>query len=122
MKFPPSFIERLRSHFLLSEVIGRRIPIKKHGREYQALCPFHNEKSPSFTINDEKGFFHCFGCAAHGDAIEFIKRYERLTYPETIEALAREAGIPLPRVTPEERHRADAEKTLLDVMEATCQW
>ena len=122
MKFPPSFIERLRSHFLLSEVIGRRIPIKKHGREYQALCPFHNEKSPSFTINDEKGFFHCFGCSAHGDAIEFIKRYERLTYPETIEALAREAGIPLPRVTPEEHRRAETEKTLHDVMEATCQW
>ncbi len=122
MKFPPSFIERLRSHFLLSEVIGRRIPIKKHGREYQALCPFHNEKTPSFTVNDEKGFFHCFGCSAHGDAIEFIKRFERLTYPETIEALAREAGIPLPTVTPEERKRAEAEKTLYDVMEAACQW
>jgi len=122
MRFPPSFIARLRSHFLMSEVIGRRIPVKKHGREYQALCPFHNEKSPSFTINDEKGFFHCFGCGAHGDAIEFIRRYERLSYPETIEHLAREAGIPLPQLTKEEVQREETAKTLYDVLEAACQW
>jgi DNA primase len=122
MRFPPSFIERLRSHFLISEVIGRRIPIKKHGREFQGLCPFHSEKSPSFTVNDEKGFYHCFGCGAHGDAIEFIKLYERLTYPETIERLARDAGIPLPERTPEDMRKAEAEKTLLGVMDAACQW
>lgn len=122
MRFSPSFIERLRSHFLLSELIGRRIPVKKHGREYQALCPFHNEKSPSFTINDEKNFFHCFGCGAHGDAIEFIKRHERLTYPETIERLAREAGIALPEPSREERQKTADEKTLYDVLEAASQW
>lgn len=122
MRFSPSFIERLRTHFLLSELIGKRIAVKKHGREYQALCPFHNEKSPSFTINDEKNFFHCFGCGAHGDAIEFIKRYERLTYPETIERLAREAGIALPEPSREERQKAQAEKTLYDVLEAASQW
>lgn len=122
MRFPPTFIERLRNHFLLSEVIGRRIPIKKHGREFQALCPFHNEKSPSFTINDEKGFYHCFGCAAHGDAIEFIKRYERLTYPETIEMLARDAGIALPEISPEQTRKFEQAKTLYDVIEAATQW
>src|SRR3954470_3605812 len=122
MRFPPSFIERLRSHFLMSEVIGRRMPLKKHGREYQGLCPFHNEKSPSFTVNDEKGFFHCFGCGAHGDAIEFIRKFERLSYPETIETLAREAGIPLSELTIEEVHRAETEKTIHDVLEAACQW
>lgn len=122
MRFPPSFLERLRSHFLISEVIGKRIPLKKHGREYQACCPFHNEKTPSFTVNDEKGFFHCFGCGAHGDAIEFVRKYERLSYPETIETLAREAGIPLPQETPEEKKRNEVEKTLYDVLEAACQW
>jgi len=122
MRFPPSFIERLRSHFLMSEVVGRRIPIKKHGREFQGLCPFHNEKSPSFTVNDEKGFFHCFGCGAHGDAIEFIRKFERLSYPETVETLARDAGIPLPQLTHEEVRKIEAEKTLYDVLEATCQW
>lgn len=122
MRFSPSFIERLRSHFLLSEIIGQRIALKKHGREYQALCPFHNEKSPSFTVNDEKNFFHCFGCGAHGDAIEFLMRHERLTYPETIEKLARDAGIPLPQETPEARQRAETEKTLAGVVEASCRW
>lgn len=122
MRFSPSLIERLRSHFLMSEVIGRRLPIKKHGREYHALCPFHNEKTPSFTINDEKAFFHCFGCGAHGDAIEFIRRFERLSYPEAIENLAREAGIEIEKSSPEERRKIEQEKTLYDVMEAAARW
>ncbi|MEQ1790296.1 MAG: DNA primase [Rickettsiales bacterium] len=122
MRFSPSLIERLRSHFLMSEVIARRMPIKKHGREYHGLCPFHNEKSPSFTVNDEKGFFHCFGCGAHGDSIEFIRRFERLSYPEAIENLAREAGIEIAKSSPEERRKVEQEKTLYDVLEVACQW
>ncbi len=122
MRFSPSLIERLRSHFLISEVISKRMPIKKHGREYQGLCPFHNEKSPSFTVNDEKGFFHCFGCAAHGDSIEFVRRFDRLTYPEAVESLAREAGIEIAQPTPAEQRRVEQQKTLYDVMEAACLW
>ncbi len=122
MRFSPSLIERLRSHFLMSEVIGRRMPIKKHGREYHGLCPFHTEKSPSFTVNDEKGFFHCFGCAAHGDAIEFVRRFDHLSYPEAVENLAREAGIEIAKPTPAEQRKIEQEKTLYDVMEAACQW
>lgn len=122
MRFPPSFIERLRSHFLMSEVIGRRIPIKKHGREFQGLCPFHNEKTPSFTINDEKGFYHCFGCGAHGDAIEFVRKFERLSYPETIETLAREAGMALPQLSHEEAHKIEQAKTQYDILEMATQW
>src|SRR5262245_40087720 len=117
MRFPPSFIERLRSHFLVSEIVGKRMPLKKHGREFQGLCPFHTEKSPSFTVNDEKGFYHCFGCGAHGDAIEFIRKYERLSYPESIETLAREAGLEMPRQTEAEVRKAETEKTLYDVLE-----
>jgi len=122
MRFPPSFIDRLRSHFLLSEVIGKRIAVKRHGREYHALCPFHNEKSPSFTVNDEKNFYHCFGCGAHGDAIGFLMQHQRLTYPEAVEMLARDAGIALPDISPEERKKAESEKTLYDVLDAACQW
>lgn len=122
MRFPPNFIERLRSHFLMSEVIGKRIPIKKFGREWKACCPFHNEKTPSFTINDDKGFYHCFGCGAHGDAIEFIRKYERLSYPEAVETLAREGGIPLPEVSPETIRKIEAYKVQHDVVEAACQW
>lgn len=106
----------------MSEVIGKRMAIKKHGREYQGLCPFHKEKTPSFTVNNEKGFFHCFGCGAHGDAIEFVRRFEKLSYPETLEKLAAEAGIPLPEVSPEQARRAEVERTLYDVLEAACQW
>jgi len=106
----------------MSEVIGKRIPVKKFGREWKACCPFHNEKTPSFTINDEKGFYHCFGCGAHGDAIEFIRKYERLTYPESIETLARDAGIPLPEVSPDTMRRIEAYKVQHDVVEAACLW
>src|SRR3954465_15633626 len=116
MRFPPSFITRLRSHFLMSEVIARRVPLKKHGREYQGLCPFHNEKSPSFTVNDEKGFFHCFGCAAHGDAISFVMKFDHLKYPEAIELLARDAGIPLPKPSEEEVRKTESDKTLYEVL------
>lgn len=122
MRFSPGLIERLRSHFLMSEVIGKRMQIKKHGREYHGLCPFHNEKSPSFTVNDEKGFFHCFGCAAHGDAIEFVRRFDRLSYPEAVESLAREAGIEIAKQTSAEQRKVEQEKNLFDVMEAACQW
>ena len=122
MRFSPNLIERLRSHFLMSEVISRRMQIKKHGREYHGLCPFHNEKSPSFTVNDEKGFFHCFGCAAHGDAIEFVRRFDRLSYPEAVESLARDAGIEIAKQTPDEQRKVEQEKTLYDVLEIACQW
>jgi len=106
----------------MSEVIGRRMTIKKHGREYHGLCPFHNEKSPSFTVNDDKSFFHCFGCGAHGDSIEFIRRFERLSYPEAVELLAREAGIEIAPPSPEESRKVAQAKSLYDVMEAACAW
>lgn len=122
MRFPPSFIERLRDQILVSEVVGKRIVIKKHGREYHACCPFHNEKTPSFTVNDEKGFYHCFGCGAHGDVIEFVRRHDKLTYPETIERLARDAGIALPELSREDTKKTERDKTLHDVLEAACVW
>jgi len=122
MRFPPSLIERLRSHFLMSEVVGKRVPLKKHGREYQGLCPFHNEKTPSFTVNDEKGFYHCFGCGAHGDAIEFLRKYDRLSYPEAVETLARDAGIALPKPSEEEFRKVESDKTLYEVLDAACKW
>src|SRR5882672_5082083 len=107
MRFPPEFIDRLRNHIPISEVVGKRVPIKRHGREFQALCPFHKEKSPSFTVSDEKGFYHCFGCGAHGDAIGFVMRSEALSFPDAVERLAREAGLPIPVSSPEERERTE---------------
>jgi DNA primase len=92
MKYPQSFIEEIRNRIRISELIGRNLPLRRAGREFHALCPFHKEKTPSFTINDEKGFFHCFGCGAHGDVIGFTMDYEHVGYREAVERLAGQAG------------------------------
>ena len=122
MAFPPSFLDELRQRVSLSGLIGRRVRLAKRGREHSGLCPFHNEKSPSFTVSDEKGFFHCFGCGAHGDAIGFAMRAENLSFPEAVERLAAEAGIEVPRASPEEAQRYKAQASLRDVTEAACAW
>lgn len=122
MRYPTEFIERLRDVMPISAVIGKRIPVRKHGREFQALCPFHKEKSPSFTINDDKAFYHCFGCGAHGDAINFIREYEGISYREAIERLASEAGVPLPAPTREESERERKRHTLEDILALAAQW
>lgn len=122
MKFPPAFLERLRSALPVSAVVGKRVPLKRHGREFQGLCPFHQEKTPSFTVNDDKGFYHCFGCGAHGDGLNFLMQYERLEYPQAIEALAREAGIALPAPEPGMREAESRLKRLYEVCEAAAVW
>lgn len=122
MKYPAVFLEQLRRVTSVSAVIGARLPVRRHGREFQALCPFHNEKTPSFTINDEKGFYHCFGCGAHGDAIGFIKEYEGISYKEAIERLAAEAGLALPQPTAEAVQEDKRRRNLQDVCELACRW
>ena len=122
MKYPQSFIEEIRNRVRVSEVIGRSIPIKRAGREYHALCPFHKEKTPSFTINDEKGFYHCFGCGAHGDVINYIKEYEHLGYREAIEKLAGMAGLAVPQPNRAEAEQYSREQSLQQVMEVVTGW
>src|SRR5260221_6068590 len=120
MAFPPEFLDELRARLSLADVIGRRVRLAKKGREWSGLCPFHNEKSPSFFVNEDKGFFHCFGCGAHGDVIGFSMRAGNLAFPEAVEALAGEAGLELPSISPEARARAGRQQTLHAVMEAAC--
>ncbi|HEX2114693.1 MAG TPA: DNA primase [Alphaproteobacteria bacterium] len=122
MAFPPRFLDEIRARLSCSEVIGRRVRLVRKGREHSGLCPFHNEKTPSFTVNDDKGFFHCFGCGAHGDVIGFAMRIDNLTFPEAVERLAGEAGLEMPRQTVADRARAEVETTLYDVVEAACAW
>ena len=122
MKYPQSFIEEIRARLRVSEVIGRAIPVKRAGREFHALCPFHKEKSPSFTINDEKGFFHCFGCGAHGDVIGFTMDFEHVGYREAIEKLAGQAGLSIPQPTRVEAEKFNREQSLQQVMEAVAGW
>lgn len=122
MRFPQAFIDRVKEHFLVSEVVGRQVSLRRHGREFLGLCPFHKEKTPSFTVNDEKSFYHCFGCGAHGDTITFIKETQGLSYPEAIERLAQEAGIVIPKPTAEEAAREKKIVGLHEVIETACQW
>jgi DNA primase len=122
MAFPPAFLEELRARLTLSSLVGRRTRLVKAGREYKACCPFHNEKTPSFYVNDDKQFFHCFGCGAHGDVIGFTMRADHLSFPEAIEKLAGEAGLDVPRMGPAEREKAERAKTLGDAVEAACVW
>ena len=95
-RIPPEFIDRLLAQIDIVDVIDKRVPLKKAGAEYQALCPFHSEKTPSFTVSPRKQFYHCFGCGAHGSAIGFVMAYDRLSFPEAVEDLAREAGLEVP--------------------------
>jgi len=94
---PESFIEELLGRADIVEVIERRVPLKRAGREYQACCPFHDEKTPSFTVSPQKQFYHCFGCGAHGSAIGFLMNYEGLEFVDAVEDLARHAGLEVPR-------------------------
>jgi DNA primase len=116
--FPPSFLDELRNRISLSGLIGRRVKLIRRGREFAGLCPFHHEKTPSFYVVEDKSFFHCFGCGAHGDAIGFAMRADNLDFIEAVERLAGEAGLVVPQATPQERERAQRQKTLLEATEA----
>ncbi|VAX08389.1 DNA primase [hydrothermal vent metagenome] len=95
-RIPQSFIDDLINRVDIVELVDNRVPLKKTGREYTACCPFHSEKTPSFTVSPAKQFFHCFGCGAHGTAVGFLMEYDHLSYPEAIEELARQAGLEVP--------------------------
>lgn len=120
MSLSPAFLDELRARTLLSAVISPSVKLIRAGREWKACCPFHNEKTPSFTINDEKGFYHCFGCGAHGDAIRFLTDARGLPFMDAVKELAGKAGLEVPAPDPQARERAERTSTLTDVM-ASCQ-
>ncbi|MET0136796.1 MAG: DNA primase, partial [Sphingobium sp.] len=122
MSLSPQFLDEVRARTTLSTLIGKTIKVQKAGREYKACCPFHNEKTPSFTINDEKGFYHCFGCGAHGDAIGWMTEQRGLAFMDAVKELADNAGLALPAPDPHAARRAEAAKTLHDVMAAAQAW
>ncbi len=117
MSLPPSFLEELRNRLPVSEVVGKHVRLVKAGREYKACCPFHHEKSPSFYVNDDKQFYHCFGCGAHGDVITFAMRQSGLTFPEAVENLAAQTGLAVPKSTPREREIYDRHKSAAQLLE-----
>ena len=122
MAFPPQFLDEIRARVPLSALVGRKVKLQKAGREWRAPCPFHKEKTPSFYVNDQKAFFHCFGCGAHGDAVGFVMRHDNLSFLEAVEALASEAGLEVPKPTEQERQRYEAQKTQHEILETVTLW
>ena len=116
---PASFIDELMSRTDIVEVINARVPLKKAGREFKACCPFHGEKTPSFTVSPNKQFYHCFGCGVHGTALGFLMDYEHLSFPEAVEELAALAGLEVPR---EQSPAQDGRTDLFGTLEAAAAW
>src|SRR3954452_14268773 len=117
MRFTPQFLDDLRARLPVSEVVGRRVKLKRAGREWKGLSPFQQEKSPSFTVNDQKGFYHDFSSGKHGDIISFLMETEGVGFTEAVERLAAMAGVPLPAAPPDAARHEQRRKTLHDVME-----
>ena len=117
MALPPNFLDELRARTPLPALIGRKTKVTRSGRQWKACCPFHGEKTPSFYIYDDH--FHCFGCGAHGDAIAFVMQAEGASFPEAVERLAGEAGLEVPKATPQQAKREAQQRDLHAVLEAT---
>ncbi len=118
MALSPQWLDELRARVTLSGVIGRTTRLTKAGHEFKACCPFHNEKSPSFTVNDQKGFYHCFGCGAHGDVIRWMTDQRGLSFMDAVKELAAEAGMEVPAPDPRAAARAEQQAGLHDVLAA----
>ncbi len=121
---PQSFIADLLNRVDIVDVVGQHVKLKKAGANYQGLCPFHSEKSPSFSVSPTKQFYHCFGCGAHGSAISFLMEYSGLGYVDAIEDLARSAGLDVPREerTANDVARAQQAMALSEVMSSAADW
>jgi DNA primase len=122
MAFSPDLLDEIRTRIPVSDVCARRIKLNRRGREFVGLSPFNHEKTPSFTVNDQKGFYHCFSSGKHGDIFSFVMETEGLSFPEAVEKLAGEAGVELPRLTSEDQAREKRRASLHEVVEAACGW
>lgn len=122
MALSPRFLDDLKARITLSDLVGKKVRLTRKGKEHSGLCPFHNEKTPSFTVNDQKGFYHCFGCGAHGSAIDWMMEHEGLAFRESVESLAGMAGIDMPVETPQDRARAETRKSLTEIMALVADW
>ena len=116
MTLSPQWLDELRARTTLSSVIMPSVKLIRAGREWKACCPFHNEKTPSFTVNDDKGFYHCFGCGAHGDAIRFLTDQRGMPFMDAVKELAAKAGMEVPAPDPRAREEAERTASLTDVM------
>lgn len=123
MRFEKHFIDDLKRRLSITDIVGATVNLKPKGRgEFLGLCPFHSEKTPSFTVSDNKGFYHCFGCGAHGDAIRFLTEQRGLTYPEAIKEAALIAGVELPKQTVESKQKQQYIDDSYELMKLASSW
>lgn len=120
MRFPEEFLNELKSRVRLSDVIGKKVQLKKRGKDWVGLSPFSAEKTPSFYVHDDRGFYKCFSTQKSGDAITFLMETERLTFAESVEKLARDYGLELPKASPEEARQYKRRTTLIEWVEKAC--
>lgn len=122
MSLTPAFLDELRARTHLSALVGKSVKLAKAGREWRGCCPFHQEKTPSFYVNDDKGFYHCFGCSAHGDAIRWMTDQRGLAFIDAVKELAQAAGMDMPEADRRAAAKAERAKGLHYVMQAAADW
>ena len=122
MALSPQWLDELKGRITLSTLIQRTVKLQRAGREWKACCPFHSENTPSFYVNDQKGFYHCFGCQQHGGAIDWMMEQHGLPFMDAVKELASEAGMEVPAPDPQAAQRAEQRATLHDVMAAAQDW
>ncbi len=122
MAYPHGFLDDIRARISTSEIVSKHVQLKKRGREWVGLSPFKSEKTPSFTVNDDKGFYHCFASGEHGDIFTFLMRIEGLSFPEAVEQLAERAGLEIPQQTPQQQAKERNRLNLYDLTEETCKY
>ncbi len=122
MSLTPAFLDELRARTSLTALVGKTVKLTRAGRESKGCCPFHDEKTPSFYVNDDKGFYHCFGCSAHGDAIRWLTDHQGLPFMDAVKELAAAAGMEVPAQDARAAQRAEKAKSLYDVMQAAADW
>src|ERR1051325_3836062 len=122
MKFSVSLLDEIRARLPVSQIVSSRVPLKRRGREFVGLSPFNREKTPSFTVNDQKQFYHCFSSSKHGDIFTFLMETEGLSFPEAVERLAGEAGVSLPAPTEDHRESETKRAGAISITSMAARW
>ena len=122
MAFPQNFLQEIKNRISVSDVVGRKVKLQRRGREFVGLSPFKPERTPSFTVNDDKQFYHCFSTGKHGSVFDFLMETEGLSFLEAVEALARQAGLEMPQADPQAAEKAQRQSSLIDVTQAAAGW
>ena len=119
-KYDRNFTDELRERLSIVDIVCRKVPLVKKGQNYWGCCPFHNEKTPSFSVNEDKGFYHCFGCGEHGDIISFVMKSENVDFRTAITELSAQAGLKMPDYKPKPAEQVEKENTYFQIMESAC--